>query len=64
MTMNKDNATRPTAVIPPAGKIRVPISSSSAEPRIDVLKDGEIVTVIRVSCPCGQSIDIHCEYAE
>lgn len=43
-------------------KVQVPIPSRHDSPQVEVLKDGEIVTSIRVSCQCGCTVDIDCQY--
>lgn len=42
----------------------VPIPIRGEEPRIEVLRDGEVVRTIRISCSCGCEMDINCEYEE
>lgn len=40
----------------------VPIPERRKEPIIEVLRDGNVIRTIRVSCVCGCEIDIDCEY--
>lgn len=42
----------------------VPIPQRLEEPRVDILRDGEVVRTIRVSCTCGREVDIDCEYGD
>lgn len=44
------------------GFVRIPVRAE--EPRIEVLRDGNVVKTIRVSCPCGCEFDIECNYSE
>lgn len=55
-TETQNNIPRPT--------IRVPIPNSSDKPRVEVTKHGDVVKTIRLSCTCGCSVDIHCNYNE
>ena len=32
--------------------------------RVDVIKDGNRIKKIRISCPCGRTADLDCEYSE
>lgn len=69
MTTSNDNIDQKTMLqqTPVGSKsptVRIPIASGSEVPRIDVLKDGEIVRAIRISCSCGCSVDIKCEYSD
>ena len=45
-----------------AARVPVPIPSNGDTPDVEVMKDGEVVTSIRMSCPCGRTVDIVCEY--
>ena len=42
--------------------VHVPIPSRTDAPHVEVLKDAEIVTSIRISCSCGCTVDINCQY--
>ena len=44
--------------------VSVPIGDRADVPQVEVLKDDSIVRSIRISCPCGHSVDIRCQYAE
>ena len=44
--------------------IAVPIADRGDVAQIEVLKDNDVVRLIRVSCACGNSVDIQCQYSE
>lgn len=46
------------------GTVAVPIPTREEKPQVEVFKDGEVVQSIRVSCPCGCSIDLQCQYSD
>lgn len=43
-------------------RVQVPVAQRKSEPQIEVLREGEAVRKIRVSCTCGCVIDIDCQY--
>ena len=43
---------------------KVPIPKRMDEPRVELLRDGEVVKTIRVTCGCGTVVDIDCQYSE
>ena len=54
-----------TAQIPTSPiTVKVPIAPHDQEPQIEVVREGEVITVIRVSCPCGRTVDLHCDYTK
>jgi len=46
----------------PVNRTLVPIPTRNEEPRIEVLRDGNTVRTIRISCTCGCEVDINCQY--
>ena len=48
----------PTPTPPPAPAT----PATAAEPRVSVERDGDRVKRIRVECPCGETIELDCEY--
>ena len=42
--------------------VLVPIPKRREEPQIEVLREGDVLKTIRVSCPCGCVVDIDCQY--
>lgn len=48
---------------PPADALRVaPFDTASANPQIEVVKQGDKVTRLVVTCSCGERIEIECLY--
>jgi len=48
---------------PPADGLRVaPFTNSASSPNIEVVKQGEKVTRLIVTCACGERIEIECLY--
>lgn len=43
-------------------RVGVPGQEPPAEPRIDVIRDGEVIQAIDIFCGCGQHIRLHCLY--
>lgn len=53
------------AVLPSPGadeKTAILLHEPIHSPRVEVKKDGEVITEIRVFCSCGQVIQLKCEY--
>jgi hypothetical protein len=44
-------------------RVPVPVATRDNAPKVDVLKKDGIVQAIRVSCACGSSVDIKCDYS-
>lgn len=63
--------TKMPAVVPhqrvlPSGKnpkVRIPAGGASDEPRIELIREGDLIRAIEVTCSCGKRIRIVCEYA-
>jgi hypothetical protein len=61
---------RPGAPVVPAARVRVtaeavrvgPPRAATAEPQVQVVRDGDLVRAIEVTCPCGACVRIVCEY--
>lgn len=61
---------RPGAPVVPAARVRVTAEAvrvgapkaASAEPQVQVVRDGDLVRAIEVTCPCGACVRIVCEY--
>ena len=49
----------PAAFIPQAGG-----AEKTTEPRIEIIKDGEVIQAIDIVCSCGQHIRLNCHYTE
>ena len=45
-----------------ARKVGVPAGNGCGEPRIEVVRDGDVVCAIDVHCACGEQIRIVCNY--
>jgi len=47
-----------------SARVGVPGQGPMAEPRIEVLRSGELIQAIDIFCGCGQHIRLHCRYQE
>ncbi|HZT79873.1 MAG TPA: hypothetical protein VFA26_06615 [Gemmataceae bacterium] len=48
-----------------AARVLVPGGHAAcAEPRVEVLREGDVIRAIDVTCPCGQRIRLRCEYGQ
>ncbi len=45
-----------------SARVGVPGQEPAAEPRIEVLRSGEVIQAIDIICSCGQHIRLHCRY--
>ena len=45
----------------PRRSVSIPVRA--AEPHVEVIRDGNTVNAIRVTCACGFVVDIECDYA-
>jgi len=74
-TNGAGSSTHPRSEIPPAAEQAVPFkpitpegphcavaSTARGEPQITLEREGERVTRIKVQCPCGNVIELACEY--
>lgn len=56
----EDTLSAPT---PPADRLRVaPFENATASPNIEIVKQGDKVTRLIVTCTCGERIEIECLY--
>jgi hypothetical protein len=46
-----------------AARVGLP-GQEPAEPRIDIVRKGDIIQAIDIVCGCGQHIRLHCLYSE
>jgi hypothetical protein len=44
-------------------KVRIPAGGVSDEPRIELIREGDLIRAIDVTCSCGKRIRLVCEYA-
>lgn len=42
---------------------RVPIGVPRPGPKVEVIRDGDAIRAIEVTCSCGERIRIECDYA-
>jgi hypothetical protein len=42
--------------------IPVPGHECGEEPRVDLVREGDIVRAIDITCPCGRRVRVLCEY--
>ena len=45
-------------------RIGVPGQEVGAEPRIEMIRDGDVIQAIDIVCGCGERIRLHCLYSE
>ena len=45
-------------------RVGVPGHEPDAEPRIEIIRSGEVIQAIDIVCGCGQHIRLHCRYAD
>ena len=43
---------------------RVVIPSATPSPEVDIVREGEVITSIRVTCVCGCEVELNCEYSK
>ena len=44
------------------GHVARPAEETTTDPRITLIKDGNTVKAIRVTCSCGEVIQMDCQY--
>lgn len=61
---NKINVSVPAVPrVSSSNRVRIgPIASKPKEPSVRLVRDGQRIESIVVSCACGQEITLHCEY--
>ena len=62
MTETQANSTVHPTQLP--AKVAVPVAGNCNEPKVEVLRQDGVVQAIRVSCSCGNTVDIQCDYSE
>jgi hypothetical protein len=45
-------------------RVGIPGREPAAEPRIDIIRSGNVIQAIDIVCGCGQHIRLHCHYHE
>lgn len=45
-------------------RVGVPGHEAAAEPRIELVRSGDVIQAIDIFCTCGQHIRLHCLYRE
>ena len=59
VTIFDPHAAKPApAPVPP----KAPPPAAASEPRVRLIKDGDVVTAIEILCSCGEVIHLNCEY--
>lgn len=47
-----------------AVRIGAPVPEAfSGEPVVELVRNGDVIQTIEITCPCGERINIRCEYA-
>lgn len=44
--------------------VGIPGHEPAAQPRIEIIRSGEVIQAIDIHCGCGQHIRLHCHYHE
>lgn len=45
-------------------RVGIPGHEPAADPRIEIVRSGDIIQAIDILCGCGQHIRLHCHYEE
>lgn len=45
-----------------SARVSVPRHGSNGEPHVELIRDGEVIQAIDITCPCGQHIRLRCVY--
>ncbi len=45
-----------------AARVGVPGHEPAAEPRIEIIRSGDVIQAIDIICGCGEHIRLHCHY--
>lgn len=53
---------QPVRVIVETTPVKIPTRCDAAKPLIEVIRDGDIVQAIDVTCTCGKKIRLRCTY--
>jgi hypothetical protein len=43
-------------------RVDIPGQKPPGEPRVEVVRQGEVIRLIDITCACGQHIRLHCDY--
>ena len=49
-------------VVGEAARVGIPGQDSRAEPHIELIRDGDLIQAVDVTCSCGQRIRLRCLY--
>ena len=49
-------------VISEAARVVVPSGAGGCEPRLDFIRDGDVIQAIDITCPCGHKMRLRCLY--
>lgn len=47
-----------------SARVGVPGQEPPPEPRIEIIRSGEVIQAIDIICGCGQHIRLHCHYQD
>jgi hypothetical protein len=47
-----------------AARVAVPGAESAAQPVVELLREGDVVRAIDITCACGQHIRLRCVYGD
>lgn len=45
-----------------SARVGVPGQEPAAEPRIEIIRNGDVIQAIDIHCGCGQHLRLHCLY--
>ncbi|MGH7169586.1 MAG: hypothetical protein ACRELG_04825 [Gemmataceae bacterium] len=45
-------------------RVGIPGQEPATEPRIEIIRSGDVIQAIDILCGCGQHIRLHCHYHE
>ena len=45
-----------------AARVSIPHHASGGQPHIELIREGEVLQAIEITCPCGQHIRLRCVY--
>jgi hypothetical protein len=47
---------------PDAARVVIPGSQGSHEPRVEIIREGDVIKIIELTCTCGQRMRLRCDY--
>jgi hypothetical protein len=47
-----------------SARVGIPGQEPPAEPRIEIIRSGDVIQAIDIFCGCGQHVRLHCLYQE